>query len=251
MYTAVIPTLGRLAYLNELLETIQQQTLPPEEVIVLLDDNEHCRIIEKDILQIQGLEIHFCNDMNLAGKRNYGAKIAKNDKIVFSDDDDLWDSDRGLLVCEALNHSAACTHNYSKFGSLVGANLSKLGPDDLNIELSALWRGANVLGGGSSIAVRKSTVELMPFSEKFRYCEDFEWWSRLLIAGISVKYLGKSLVSYRTHDSNMTQSKREIVAFNFRISRQLFAKSLNILISSQMLFLKSVLKMLFAFLPFK
>ncbi len=217
MYSVVIPSLGRLEYLNELLASIEQQTMQPQEVLLLLDDNDHCRTISREIRQLAGLRVILCPGMNLAEKRNYGAAIAQAEALVFSDDDDLWAPTRAAAVVKALAEFGACCHNYGKFGAEAGSSLSRLGPEDRTIGLAQLMRGANIFGGGSSIAARRAVVQVLPFSPKFRYCEDFEWWIRIVMASVKVRYLGDSLVSYRTHSTNMTGSAWRIVRFNFLI----------------------------------
>ena len=49
MYSVIIPSLGRINYLNQLLQSIYNQTLLPEEIIILLDQNESCKNVAKFI----------------------------------------------------------------------------------------------------------------------------------------------------------------------------------------------------------
>lgn len=225
MYSVVIPSLGRLDYLNELLESIEKQTMQPQEILLLLDNNDHCKTISTQIKQSPNLNVLFCSGMNLAEKRNHGAAIARADILVFSDDDDLWAPARGAAVVNALAEFGACCHNFGKFGAETGAGLSQLGVKDRTIAMADVMRGANIFGGGSSIAVRRAVVQVLPFSNQFRYCEDFEWWIRILLASVQVRYLGDSLVSYRTHATNMTGSAWRIVYFNFKIVEKLLTQA--------------------------
>ena len=43
MYSIIIPSIGRINYLNELLISIYSQTLFPQEIIILLDKNNYCK----------------------------------------------------------------------------------------------------------------------------------------------------------------------------------------------------------------
>ena len=47
MYSVVIPSIGRVNYLNELIKSIYNQTLSAEEIIIIFDNNEKCKEIEK------------------------------------------------------------------------------------------------------------------------------------------------------------------------------------------------------------
>jgi len=229
MYSVVIPSLGRLEYLNELLSSIEKQTLEPQEVLLLLDDNDHCRTISREIRQLAGLRIILCPGMNLAQKRNFGSAIAHTEALVFSDDDDVWAPTRGAAVVNVLVDFGACCHNFGKFGAEVGSSLSRLGQKDRTIGFKELLQGANIFGGGSSIAARRAVVQVLPFSPEFSYCEDFEWWVRIVKSPVKVCYLGETLVSYRTHSTNMTRSVFSILRFNFLLISQLLTQGLMVL----------------------
>jgi len=229
MYSVVIPSIGRIQYLNELLSSIEKQTLEPQEILLLLDENDHCRTISREIRQLPGLRTIFCPGMNLAQKRNFGAEIAHTEVLVFSDDDDIWAPNRGAAVVNALVEFDACCHNFDKFGAKVGSSLSCLGHKDRTIGHKELLLGANIFGGGSSIAARRAVVQVLPFSPEFRYCEDFEWWNRIVKSSVKVCYLGETLVSYRTHSTNMTGSAISIVRFNFLLAGKLLTQALMLL----------------------
>jgi glycosyltransferase involved in cell wall biosynthesis len=242
MYSVIVPTLGRIEYLNELLSSILAQSLPPNEILVLLDNNDHCRKISGLISSDPSIALIFCDGLNLAEKRNFGASIAKYDNIIFSDDDDLWASTRGLLVSDALKNLPVCCHNYGKFGEINADDCSKLGKLTKEITARDLLGGSNKFGGGSSIASKRYIVLALPFSSKFRYCEDFEWWSRILLAGIRVQYLGVSLVKYRTHASNMTNSVGLISRFGWKLALGLANQSLLMVMIAIMIMLRSLFR---------
>jgi glycosyltransferase involved in cell wall biosynthesis len=242
MYSVVIPSLGRLDYLNELLESIEKQTMEPQEILLLLDKNDHCQTISTQIKHLPNLSVLFCSGMNLAEKRNHGAAIARADILVFSDDDDLWAPTRGAAVVNALAEFGACCHNFGKFGTETGIGLSRLGVRDRTIGMADVIKGANIFGGGSSIAVRRAVVQVLPFSSQFRYCEDFEWWIRVLLASVKVRYLGDSLVCYRTHATNMTGSGWSIVYFNFKIVGKLLIQAILTCVVAGAIFARSVFR---------
>ena len=69
-------------FLNELLESIYNQTIPPKEIIILLDNNNSCKEGAKFINKKNICKIIFCDKLNLSQKRNYGALI--NQKQIFN-----------------------------------------------------------------------------------------------------------------------------------------------------------------------
>ena len=48
--------------------------------------------------------------------------------------------------------------------------------------------------------------QAIPFNKDYLYCEDYEWWTKIILADIKVGYSPKSLVKYRTHKKNMTDN---------------------------------------------
>ena len=74
MYSIIIPSLGRINYLNQLLQSIYSQTLLPEEILILLDKNESCNDVAKFIYKKNNCYVVFCKNLNLSQKRNYGAE---------------------------------------------------------------------------------------------------------------------------------------------------------------------------------
>ena len=242
MYSAIIPSLGRLQYLNELIASIIEQTSPPEEILILLDDNDHCREISSYIITHDSLQIFFCPHLNLAEKRNFGALVATSQNLIFSDDDDIWSPIRGELVCQALSQAKVCCHNYGKFGAVVLNDCSKLGKKDRQLNSKDMLAGANRFGGGSAIAAKRYVILSIPFSREFRFCEDFEWWSRVLFAGVEVQYLGTSLVKYRNHTTNMTNAVAIISSFGLKLSVKLGITAFLMGITAVMISLRSILR---------
>ena len=116
MYSIIIPSLGRINYLNQLLQSIYKQTLLPEEIIILLDQNESCKDIAELIYKKNNCNIVFCKNLNLSQKRNYGVEIAKTKFIIYSDDDDIWDKNKAELTIESLKTSKVVCHEFYKFG---------------------------------------------------------------------------------------------------------------------------------------
>ena len=118
MYSVIIPSLGRINYLNELLKSIYKQTILPKEIIILLDQNKLCKDAEKLIRKKKICQVIFCNKLNLSQKRNFGAEISKTKYIIYSDDDDIWVSNKAELTIKSLNTSQIVCHEFTKFGEI-------------------------------------------------------------------------------------------------------------------------------------
>lgn len=247
MYTVVIPSLGRQQYLIELIDSIQRQTQIPHEILLLLDDNPHCHQISESLRAYDCLKIIYCDLLNLAEKRNLGASLSTYENIIYSDDDDIWLPDKGEMVLNALTLAPVCCHNYGKFGARTSENCSKLGFISKKLSFLDLVLGSNLFGGGSAIAAKRYILLTFPFAPEFKYCEDFEWWSRVLLARVDVYYIVKMLVMYRTHASNMTSSRRQISYYDFKIASTHLQYSLLLFVSGVCTYIRALVR-LFAFL---
>ena len=242
MYTVIIPSLGRINYLNELLESIYNQTLLPKEIIILLDQNKICKDIEKLINKKNNCKVVFCKKLNLSQKRNYGAEITKTQYIIYSDDDDIWESNKGELIIESLNSAPIVCHEFTKFGEIYQKPKYILGRKTKNISIKDLLFGSNIFGGGSGISGRKEIFLLFPFNENYLFCEDFLWWTKVVLSEIRIEYLPYPLVKYRTHKNNMTSNFLKIYFFNLKIYKDLIIKSFILFFASVFGFLKSTIK---------
>jgi len=248
MYTVIIPSLGRINYLNKLLQSIYKQTLLPEEIIILLDQNKLCKSVEKLINQKNNCKVVFCNKLNLSQKRNYGAEITKTKYIIYSDDDDIWEFKKGELIIKSLNNSQIVCHEFTKFGKINQKPKFILGKKPKIITSKDLLFGSNIFGGGSGIAGRKEIFLSIPFDENYLFCEDFFWWIKVILAKIKIEYLPYPLVKYRTHKNNMTSNFLKIYFFDLKIFKDLIINSLILFIASVFGFLKSTMKFFTLFL---
>ena len=232
MYSVIIPSLGRVEFLNKLLESIYKQHIKPLEILILLNDNIFCRSAENKIHKNELCKIIFCNDMNLAKKRNFGSNLAKSNFILFSDDDDIWEPNKGQQVLESLKNNDAVTHDFTKFGSKYHGKKLLLGNKNKILKIESLLRGTNIYGGGSSISAKKQIFLSFPFNENLSYCEDYEWWIRVILSEIKVKYIALPLVRYRTHQTNMTSRQWTMFSYKIKIFFSLLYKSFLISIAS-------------------
>lgn len=89
--TAVVPTLNRPELLREALRSLQQQTLPPDEIIVV-DDGSTPAVDQTALRAEFGHQLRVLRNeksRGLAYGRNWGVEEAQGKYVVHLDDDDL------------------------------------------------------------------------------------------------------------------------------------------------------------------
>lgn len=243
MYTIIIPSVGRINFLNSLLESINNQTILPEEIILLLDKNNYCKNQSKMIKRNKNCNLIFCENLTLPEKRNFGVKVSKTNLIIFSDDDDIWDNKKAELTIKSLRTNQVVCHEYSKFGFIDKQPSYRLGKKKKLISINALLYGNNIFGGGSGIAARKEILLSIPFSN-YSSCEDYDWWIKVILAEIKIEYIPISLVKYRVHDRNMTANFLKIFKYNRKIFKKLIYKSVILFLTYIFGYLKAILSIL-------
>ena len=243
MYSVIIPSIGRLQYLNELLQSINKQTLLPDEIIILLDNNNLCKKLSTSIKIKKNGKIIFCRNLNLSQKRNYGALIAKNKYLLFSDDDDIWELDKGSLTINSLKKYPVFCHEYTKFGYSDKKPKFLLGKKSKLISLRSLLFGSNIYGGGSNIAAWREIIIAIPFNKHYFSSEDYDWWIKILLADIKAAYLPVPLVKYRTHEDNMTKRIFKMYNFNSKIFNRLLLKSFILFLAFISGYLRSIISL--------
>lgn len=226
MYSVIIPSIGRIKFLNKLLESIYNQTISPKEILILFDNNKNCKEGAKMVKVKEICQIIFCDKLNLSQKRNYGTFLSKSNYLIFSDDDDIWEINKGEHTLEALKNSQVVCHEYSKFGAYYQNPKFLMGKRKKFIPLFYLLFASNIFGGGSAIATLKEIVLAIPFNEEYTFCEDYDWWIKVLLAEIKIQYIPIPLVKYRVHSQNMTSNYLNIFKYNVKIFNKIIYKSI-------------------------
>jgi glycosyltransferase involved in cell wall biosynthesis len=103
--SVVIPCIPKhIKHLNELLHSIESQTLLPQEVIIALSEtnNQYCIKLQNEYNKLYNkLKIIFnCVEHNAyaAENRNRGARIVNTDYITFIDADDLMNPNKIMTI---------------------------------------------------------------------------------------------------------------------------------------------------------
>ncbi len=98
--TVVIPTANREDLLKRSLDSILNQSLLPERIIVVDNGIDRCLKDEKtpDIVEI----IRTTPNIGASKARNLGLENVKTDFVAFLDDDDVWDKEYLRCLMEVI-----------------------------------------------------------------------------------------------------------------------------------------------------
>ncbi len=209
--SVIMPVYNASNYLSEAIESILNQTFTNFELILLNDcstDNS------KDIIEhylSKDNRILFIDKKQNVGPallRNEGINIARGEFIALNDSDDIALSTRfekQLNVFENDTNLCVCGSWYTVFGEGLKDKIIKNTQEDAKLKVDFL---DNCHIGNSTVMLRKTLIGDNRFNPDYVPVEDYELWDRL-IKTTKFYNIQESLLLYRWHSTNISQTKKE------------------------------------------
>lgn len=196
--SVIIPVYNGERFLAEAIQSVLDQTLPPDEIIVMDDGSTDgsAAVVARCAAQSR-LPIRYVFQQNAgpAAARNRGLDLTCSEIIAFQDADDLWTEGRlaiqvGLL---ARHPSAYAVIGRTRFiyEDTVPAGCAALSPH---------W----FLGIHSGLYRRAAFEVVGPFNASLRYHEDIDWFRRARAAGLGILPHEDVVLLHRRHAGNIT-----------------------------------------------
>ena len=236
--SVVIPTTGRIGFLNDALQSVRAQTVPVSQVVVVCDGvtaQEYQRV-EEMAASYPGMETHwFQSRRGAAVARNTGLENAKGDYLVFLDDDDLLhprmlENAIGVFAEHPSLDVAVCLYQVIFTPSGPGdypevfpfnPRLMERHPlnqvDGVNfsekqvLEQAPLSAFLRYLVPVNSCVIRRAAVGNTRFAEDLVQGEDTFFWITLAHRGCSFLLSEKPYACIRRHGGNTTRSKQAYI----------------------------------------
>lgn len=196
-------------YFEEALSSIFNQTIKPNEVILVKDGPVTVEIEDKinkfsnaeiDILKVFSLEVN----RGLAAALNFGLTYISNEFVIRCDSDDINLPDRFETLINNFpksNEHAVLGSYMVEFGQGISNRIRKV-PISHSDCLAAIKTRNPV--NHPSVIFKKSIIEkLGGYSEELRFAQDYELWGRVIAHGYRVSNLAIPLVNFRTSSEQM------------------------------------------------
>lgn len=211
--TIIIPTYNDANYLYFCLDSIRKQTKLPSEVIVIDDGSINddakkvCNLFD-DVISVQYHKVKNCGP---SAARNFGAKIASNELIMFLDADDLLLEDSIESLFDGLqNYPKDCVGICGKMIAL-NSLFNDIGSGKITKveDLSLIGRNNGIAGQVSTFLFKKDALDVHNlFSEDLRHFEDFELILRIS-KNKTVYFLDKVVLLKRKRKDSLSLSNSE------------------------------------------
>lgn len=173
---AVIPVRNRPQLVREAIASVQAQTAPLDEIVVIDDGSTDDTPGVVSDLSRADPRIRLVVLPQRAGAsaaRNIGVAVSRCEWISFLDSDDQWLPDKHQYQVAALRESAAIAGFTGTIYRTGAVN------PPATLDLAALRRG-NCLGGSSIATVKRTAFEAVGgFDATLPSCQDWDLWLRL------------------------------------------------------------------------
>ncbi|MCX7670338.1 MAG: glycosyltransferase family 2 protein [Anaerolineae bacterium] len=198
--SVIIPVYNGERFLAEAIRSVLDQTLPPDEIIVVDDGSTDgsAQVVERLRLHAPiPISYHYQSNRGPSAARNRGLELARGEFIAFLDADDLWPPGKLALQWAQLNPFPKALGAWGKVQLLVPEN-------ELWVLKGEPWYGLNV----GSFFLHRSTFELVGlFDETLRYGEDTDWFLRAREQGVLFVAHPDVVLWYRYHGDNLWLGK--------------------------------------------
>jgi glycosyltransferase involved in cell wall biosynthesis len=189
LVSVIIPTHNRASMLPRAIRSVQRQTYPHLEIIVI--DDASVDNTPEVVKSFEDPRIHYIrHDTNRGGSasRNTGIRAATGEYIAFLDDDDEWEPEKTEEQLKVIRDYDAVT--CTSFPS--SSDVSKLSSKK-TVELDELLQGKFTYGGTGVLMAKENVLKQTMFDESLPRCQDWDLFIRIAM-NYKIAYLNKPLL---------------------------------------------------------
>lgn len=207
---ALIPCYNYGRFLRRAVNSLQQQTIPLREILVVDDGStdQYTKQVLKELVKEDAIRcIHLEQNQGLPTARNRGIESLDTDYILLLDSDDHYDP-RFLeeALRQKMNDRVAGIGCYLQF--------HEVDKDGLERPLKKRWKPSGgrlaaflfAPSSGSCLLLNKAAWrEVGGYDEEIPLYEDWELWIRITAAGWHIKTMPYFFYNYYVHGANMSR----------------------------------------------
>lgn len=217
--TVVMTTFNGSRYITPQLESLRDQSIPPDEVLIFDDcstDNT-VDIVEEFILANDLSWKVLRNSINLGWRDNFiqGFLKSSGDLIFPCDQDDVWDLEKIKIMVEVISQNKKCSLLVTNYRllfekSFQGRRTMPSFSNDLTIYSLPLSAIGRIRRPGCTFCFRKEfLLRIIPFWMKNFTHDGFLW--RFAIAERGCYVFNYPTITFRRHDKNNSPKNRRAV----------------------------------------
>lgn len=222
-------------YLREQIDSILNQTVPPNEIVICDDcssDNTWA-ILEEYATKDNRFKI-YKNNPNLGFVKNFekALSLTTGDYIALSDQDDVWLPDHLETLLNIIGNKALATGNAlmtDSNGVLTGMSIMKLHSCDYimddDIEKAySIYYYVCIYPGMGMLLSRKLLNNVLPFPEGIDYHDS--WIASIACFDGGINFTEKPITLYRRLEQSITGKRRRFPRWRYVVSHFIKGTSL-------------------------
>jgi len=201
--SVIVPVHNGEAFLADAVDSIQRQTEPPDEIIIVDDGSSDGTA--SVAARLRG-DIRYVHQPNAGppAARNTGLRMATGDVIGTLDADDLWPLDRLELLRGILAADRSLEVVLGRLQFMRG----RAGTDGERCE-----RLSDPVAGlflGSALFRRSAFERVGPFDPALRLGDDLDWFLRAMERRLAITAIEPVTLLYRMHAANVTHDRAAV-----------------------------------------
>jgi len=191
--SCIIPTYNRNKLLIDAINSVLEQTVLPDEIIIVNNGKETSKLPEEICKKVLIYNIIYMAGASQA--RNFGASVARGEYLAFLDDDDIWNKKYIESVLEPIKEGAKCI--LSRIDIFVDGKLKFSKNPHGNLTLDKLLIKNPGTGGPNIVIERNLFLEIGGYDVKLITSEDKSLIIELIKKGIHITTLPENQVIAR------------------------------------------------------
>lgn len=198
--SVIIPVHNGERYLAEAIRSVLDQTLPPDELIVVDDGSTDA---SAQVARSFGPPVRVLAQANLgpAAARNLGAQQASGDLLAFLDADDLWTPEKLARQSAVLAADPVCDAVLGRVENFVSPELDE--SQAAKLARTAAQSGEFHIG---ALLIRRDAFRRVGwFDAGLRHGEFIDWWARATQLHLAYTVLPDLVLRRRLHADNLTR----------------------------------------------
>ena len=221
LVSVIMPCYNMEKYIAATIESVQRQTYPHWELLIVDDTSTDGTADMVRSHQIQDDRIHFVvkpKHSGIADTRNQCISMAKGRFLAFLDADDLWHPEKLELQLQFMTERKI-GFSYSSYDCVdeEGKPLEKRVNSAGNLDYDAYLH--NTIIGCSTVMI-DTTIIGNVFVPHFRTSEDTATWLNILKKGFLAYAIEQPLTSYRIRQHSASSNKLKASSDLWRVYRQ-------------------------------
>jgi len=216
LISIIIPAYNCASYLAETIKSVQQQTYPHFEIIIINDGSTDATLeVAEELAQTDSRIRVLSHTNSKQGKtRNAGAAVAKGQYIAFLDGDDIWVPHKlelQLAALEAKQVDLVFSDGFICLNNDISSRdhtfqITQKTYDRNDLEL---FYHQNQVPTSTVLCTKAAFDKSGGFDEELEVqnCEDYLLWVRMLDKGCRFYGLDENLILYRVHPTSSTATR--------------------------------------------